>query len=78
LVERMADVDPELIYTILKRLQEGQAELRQELRSMGADIRTIKDHLGALIRSEARQDGDLAALTVRVERIERRLDLIDD
>jgi hypothetical protein len=80
----MAEVDSELIYGILQRVQATLAEqsrtladLRHEMRDLAAEMREVKAHTGALIAAEARQDGTIADLTLRVERIERRLNLID-
>jgi hypothetical protein len=38
-------------------------------------LRAVKTHLSALVPSDLNRDADVAALTVRVEGIERRLDL---
>jgi hypothetical protein len=37
----------------------------------------MKQHMAAFMASEATQDAGMAAITVRLDRIERRLDLID-
>jgi len=55
----------------LAKLQEGQE--RVELR-----LSSIEAHIGAFQLSEARQNGDLDQLRKRVERIERRLELVDE
>jgi hypothetical protein len=74
----MADIDPELVYAILTRIQETQAAHGRRLEDVFEEMRTINAHVGAILISENRHDADLASLALRVERIERRLNLIDD
>lgn len=77
-------VTNELMYKVLKSLQEGQAQLRHELAEVRGDMRGMSEHLAALSASYAALVGDglrrsdqVAELRARVERIERRLDLAD-
>ena len=77
-------VTNELMYEVLKSLQEGQAQLRRELVEVRGDMRGMSEHLAALSASYAalvadgvRRGDQLAELRARIERIERRLDLAD-
>lgn len=77
-------VTNELMYEVLKSLQEGQAQLRRELVEVRGDMRGMNEHLAALSASYAALVGDglrrndqMAELRERIERIERRLDLAD-
>ena len=45
--------------------------------ALGTDLRGVKQHMAAFLTSEVNQDADIASLKSRLERIERRLDLID-
>jgi predicted nuclease with TOPRIM domain len=77
-------VTNELMYEVLKSLQEGQAQLKREMGELRGDMRGMNEHLAALSASYAALVGDgvrrgdqLAELRARIERIERRLDLAD-
>jgi hypothetical protein len=59
-------------------LQEGQAAHGRRLDDVFEELRAIKAHIGAILISHNRYEGDLASLELRVERIERRLELRDD
>lgn len=61
----------------LKRFSAQMSRLQEGQEAMAADIRAIKQHMAAFMTSEFHQDADLASLKLRVERIERRLDLVD-
>lgn len=74
----MADnVTNELILEHLKRIQATLGRMDERLGSLESDSRTIKGHLANFMQSEVRQDGDIASLQARLDRIERRLDLTD-
>ena len=68
-------VTNELIFETLKALRGEIASLREEFSDMKADIRGIKSHMAGFMQSEVARDGAFAAFQVRLERIERRLDL---
>ena len=65
----------DLVLEHLKRLQTGMTRVEDSLRDIKAEIITVKDIMGSLIRSDARRDGDISQLEQRIERIERRLDI---
>jgi hypothetical protein len=44
---------------------------------MRAEMTAMRQHLGGVITLQEHDHGDIAALKVRVDRIERRLDLVD-
>jgi regulator of replication initiation timing len=61
----------------LKRVQAQMSRFEDKLNEVAADMRGIKQHMAAFMTSEANQDAAIASLQVRLDRIERRLDLID-
>ncbi|CAN5718777.1 hypothetical protein BH23PSE1_BH23PSE1_14550 [soil metagenome] len=61
----------------LKRFQAPMARFEEKLDGVAADMRGMKQHMAAFMTSESNQDAGIAAIQVRLERIERRLDLID-
>jgi hypothetical protein len=44
---------------------------------MEGEMRVIRGHIAALVQSFLNRGSELASLTLRVDRIERRLDLTD-
>jgi polyhydroxyalkanoate synthesis regulator phasin len=73
----MAEVTNELIYEVLKAMQirlsnieQGQVEIRTELRAM-------RGHLNAMQTDIANLYNSVDALERRVARIEQRLELVD-
>lgn len=74
----MADnVTNELLLETLKAIQASLTRLDARLGHVETDIRIIKGHMASFMHSEVQQDSAIAELSVRIERIERRLDLKD-
>ena len=51
--------------------------LRSDTTDIKSDLRSIKSHMAGFMQSEVAQDGALASIQSRLERIERRLELQD-
>ena len=66
-----------LVLEHLKRFQAQMARVEEKVDGLGTDLRGVKQHMAAFLTSEVNQDADIASLKSRLERIERRLDLID-
>jgi DNA anti-recombination protein RmuC len=69
------DITNELMYEQLKAIRGELAELKPEVRSMGAEMRAIKGHLAALVISDTNRDLKMAEFGLRLERVEARLNL---
>ncbi len=69
------NVTNELIYETLKQIQAKLVEHDQHFLRLENELRAVKTHLVALVQSDLNRDGDVAALTLRIERIERRLEI---
>ncbi|WP_371420056.1 hypothetical protein [Tardiphaga sp.] len=69
------NVTNELIYETLKQIQGKLVDHDQVYVRFEHELRAIKSHLAGLVQSDLNRDSDVAALLVRIERIERRLDL---
>ncbi len=74
----MADEPESLILRYLRRLDERTERIEQNVADITADIRSLKGHMSAFLDSEVRQDGAIAAIQIRLDRIERRLDLTSE
>jgi len=66
-----------LLLEHLKRFQLQMTRVEEKVDGLAADVRGVKQHMAAFLTSEFNQDADLAAIKGRLDRIERRLDLID-
>jgi len=69
------------VLEILKKIQLGQAEIRNSLVDARRDIRTVKDEIvslrsimGEFIKTDARRETDHLHLAARVDRLEERMD----
>jgi|TARA_Y100001933_G_scaffold258045_1_gene305400 hypothetical protein len=68
----------DLIIEHLKRIQERLGRLESGQVEILSEIRQQKTHQAAFLQGEAIQDGRIAELAARLDRIEKRLDLHDD
>ncbi|HRO10159.1 hypothetical protein [Amaricoccus sp.] len=74
----MTEETESLVLEILKRLQSEFALMREDMRGMRAEMTALKQHMdGRLHDHELTQDSDVASIKLRLDRIERRLDLTD-
>ncbi len=71
-------VTNELIYETLKRMQERLGRLETGQADILTELRVHKSLLGALVSEGAVQDGRIAELTSRVDRVEHRLELREE
>ncbi|MCL3883670.1 hypothetical protein [Marivita sp. GX14005] len=73
----MAEVTNELILEHLKSIQDKLVQLDRGQRDIQSELRTHKTMLGAIISDDALQDGRIAEIYDRLDRIEARLSLRD-
>ena len=66
-----------IVLRYLRRLDERSERIENKQREMAADLRTVKGHMASFMQSETRQDETLASMEQRLDRVERRLDLVD-
>ncbi|MDP3552695.1 hypothetical protein [Methylocystis sp.] len=70
----MADnVTNELLLETLKAIQAKLSDVAGDIVDLKADIRGLKGHLAAFMQSEIAQDGAIASIQLKIERIEQRL-----
>jgi hypothetical protein len=65
---------------ILEHLRAMRADitlLKDEMIGMRAEMRSMKQHMAAFMSHEAAQDGDIAAVKLQLERIGKRLDIVE-
>ncbi len=73
----MMDETANLVLEHLKRFQAQMLDFGDRLSSVQQDMRAMKAHMTAFMGAEAAQDGEIASIQLRQERIERRLELRD-
>ena len=69
------NVTNELLLETLKAVQAKLSRVADDIADIKTDMRGVKGHMAAFMQSEVAQDGTLAAIQSRLDRIERRLDL---
>ena len=74
----MADVTNELIYGVLQKLQEDVAATRPEVREIKSELTAIRGHIYAGHQDISNIYSMLARHDGRLERIERRLELVSE
>ncbi len=73
----MAEVTNELIYEVLKSVQSPIGNLEEEVREIKTELRAVKGHLHAIQIDVENLYQSVATVDLRVQRIERRLELSD-
>jgi len=69
------NVTNELLLETLKAIQSKLTKVADDITDLKTDMRGVKGHMAAFMQSEVAQDGTLASIQSRLERIERRLEL---
>ena len=73
----MTDERADLMLEILKRLQAGLDRVEGKVDHLSAEFVAMKQHMAAFMTSEFNQDAEIASMKLRLDRIERRLDLVE-
>ncbi len=71
------NVTNELLLETLKAIQAKLAAVASDIHDIKADMRGLKGHIGAFMQSEIAQDGAIASIQLKIDRIEQRLNLVD-
>jgi archaellum component FlaC len=69
--------ETDLVVEILKRIQADTSETRRRMEKLELRMSSMDDHLRGVMTSLHGVHSDLGQLNGRVERIERRLDLVE-
>lgn len=69
--------ETDLTIEILRSLQSGQTEIKNELRQIDTRIAAIEQHMAGFLITFGGQQDQLSELRQRIERIERRLEFSD-
>jgi hypothetical protein len=71
----MEDEPDSIVLRSLRRLDDKIDRLDGRQQETMAELRSIKTHLAAFMQSDLSQDTSIASILVRLDKIERRLDL---
>lgn len=71
------NVTNELIPEHLKAIQSKLSTMDGRMQNLETDTRSVKGHMASFLQAEVAQDGAIAAIHARLDRIERRLDISD-
>ncbi|CAN7322554.1 hypothetical protein [Neorhizobium sp. LjRoot104] len=66
-----------LILEHLPLMRADIVSLKDEMTGMRAEMRSMKQHMAAFMSHETVQDGDIATVKLQLERIGRRLDIVE-
>jgi hypothetical protein len=71
-------VEPtELMLEHLRAIRGDMAKMLDRMITMSAEMTAIRQHLAGVVTLQEHDHSDIATLKLRVDRIERRLDLVD-
>jgi hypothetical protein len=76
----MSDNEPNLnvlMFEILRKIQTDLADLKRDNSDLKSSSAMILGMIGELVKAAGRDEARFAGLEVRIERIERRLNLTD-
>jgi tetrahydromethanopterin S-methyltransferase subunit G len=71
----MTDEPESIVLRFLRKMDEKLDKLDGRQQETNAELRSIKTHISAFMQSELAQDSSLASILIRLDKIERRLDL---
>ena len=71
------NVTNELLLEHLKQIQAKLSDHDERFTRVENELRAIKAHVAGLVQSDLTRDTDQASIQYRLDRIERRLDLVD-
>ena len=73
----MNDKVEHLILEHLRAMRADMLSIKDEMTGMRGEMIVMRQHMGALLASQTLQDTEIASIKVRVDRIEKRLDLVE-
>ena len=73
----MAEISPELMQGILKKIQEDVAYIRNRVDDHDEHFKAIRHMLAAMQSDDFRNESAISGMRADIDRIKRRLDLND-
>ncbi len=66
-----------LVLEQLRPIRADMSAMKHDMSGMRAEMLIIRQHMAGLLGSQTLHDGEIAELKVRLDRIEKRLELAD-
>jgi len=66
-----------LILEHLRIMRADMSSMKEDMGTMRAEMLIIRQHMAGLLGSQTLHDGEIASIKVRLDRIEKRLELVD-
>jgi len=73
----MADGPDNIVLDHLRAIRGDISGIKDDMRGLRAEMTAIRQHLSGIVTLQEHDHGDIAAMKVRLDRIERRLELVD-
>jgi len=71
-------VEPtDLVLEHLRPIRAEMARMADDIRGLRTEMTSMRQHMGGVVTIQELDHTDLAAMKVRLDRIERRLELVD-
>uniref|UniRef100_Q07MD0 Uncharacterized protein n=1 Tax=Rhodopseudomonas palustris (strain BisA53) TaxID=316055 RepID=Q07MD0_RHOP5 len=71
-------VEPEsLILEHLRAMRADMSKMGEWMRTMSSEMTALRQHLSAVMTIQELDHADIASIKVRLDRIEKRLELVD-
>jgi hypothetical protein len=72
----MAEVE-NLVLEHLRAIRGDMAKMADWMHTMSVEMTALRQHLAGVVTIQEHDHGDIASIKSRLERIEKRLDLVD-
>jgi hypothetical protein len=66
-----------LILEHLRAMRSDLSSVKEDVNGIRAEMRAMKQQMAAFMAHEATQDGDIASVKLQLERIGKRLDIVE-
>lgn len=73
----MAEDPDNFVLDHQRAIRADMARMAEAMRDMSVEMRAMRQHLSGVVTLQDHDHGDLTDIKQRLERIERRLDLVD-
>jgi hypothetical protein len=71
-------VEPDnLVLEHLRAIRGGTAKMADWMHTMSVEMTAIRQHLAGVVTIQEHDHGDIAGIKLRLEKIEKRLDLVE-
>ncbi len=75
--EYMSDDAENIVLPILRDIRGDMAKMASNMATMAAEMGAMRQHLSGITTLQDHDHGDIAELKIRLDRIEQRLELVD-